>query len=327
MLAGQLGQDHRAQRHAENAEWKLDQPVGVIQPTDAAGDQKRGDQGIDQQIDLRHRGAEQGRQHQLQHLLHALGGPTPARSRQQFQPQQERHLKSQLHDAGDEYAPGQPHHRLRHAGSQPQRGGDHGQVEQHRRDRRNGELAATVQHPAGQGGQRDEQQIGKGDAQHLHRQLVFVGIDGEARRKQQDQQWRGQHADGGDGEQDRAQGAGHLIHQFLHFRWGALGLVFREHRHEGLRERPFGEQPAQEVGDAKRHEEGVGTGSGAEQLGVDHVADEAGDAGQRGHGADHAGRFEKGLAHGRWGPALDGSEGADDSGIASACQRCATLGD
>jgi hypothetical protein len=84
MLARQMRQDHGAQRDAEDAERKFEQAIGVVQPGHTASDQERGDQGVDQQVDLRHRRAEQRRDHQLQDLAHAAVVPAPARPRQQI---------------------------------------------------------------------------------------------------------------------------------------------------------------------------------------------------------------------------------------------------
>ncbi len=53
----------------------------------------------------------------------------------------------------------------------------------------------------------------------------------------------------------------------------------RVSRHEGGVERAFGEDGAEMVGQAEGDEKGVGHGPGAEHGGHDHVAQEAGEAG------------------------------------------------
>ena len=49
----QAWQDHGGQRDAEHAERKFHDAIGIIKPGHAAGHQKRGQQGIDQQVYLR----------------------------------------------------------------------------------------------------------------------------------------------------------------------------------------------------------------------------------------------------------------------------------
>ena len=53
----------------------------------------------------------------------------------------------------------------------------------------------------------------------------------------------------------------------------------REHRYEGLLEGPFGEEPAQHVGEAESDVEGVGFRARAEIARDQHVADHPGDTG------------------------------------------------
>ena len=56
---------------------------------------------------------------------------------------------------------------------------------------------------------------------------------------------------------------------------GALGRVLGEHRDERGRERALGDEPAQEIREAERHEEGVGAGPGAEAPGDHEIPQEA----------------------------------------------------
>ena len=62
VMLGQARQDDRRHGDGEDAQRKLDQPIGVIEPGDAAGDKKRRDQGVDEQIDLSDGRAERRRQ-------------------------------------------------------------------------------------------------------------------------------------------------------------------------------------------------------------------------------------------------------------------------
>ena len=57
-----------------------------------------------------------------------------------------------------------------------------------------------------------------------------------------------------------------------------LVLVFGKNGHESLRECAFGEQPSQQVGNAKGNEEGIGINRRAEGAGHQKLADEASDA-------------------------------------------------
>jgi hypothetical protein len=54
-----------------------------------------------------------------------------------------------------------------------------------------------------------------------------------------------------------------MVGQLLAGLLPVLVLVFGQDRHEGLRERAFGKQAAQQVGDAEGHDKGVGVGAGA----------------------------------------------------------------
>ena len=68
---------------------------------------------------------------------------------------------------------------------------------------------------------------------------------------------------------------------------GAVGVkALGEERDERRVESAFGKQPAEHVGNAERHEEGVGRVRGAEHGGNQHVARKAEHAAQDGHRAD-----------------------------------------
>ena len=70
---------------------------------------------------------------------------------------------------------------------------------------------------------------------------------------------------------------------------GLLALALMgagEERHEGRGEGAFGEEAAEEIGQALGDEEGIGDRPGAERGGDEHVADEAEDAAGRGGAAD-----------------------------------------
>ncbi len=134
--------------------------------------------------------------------------------------------------------------------------------------------------------QRDEQQVGEGDARELDRQTERLGIVAQAGRQcghdvghEDDHQRR-------ERQQDRNQRRLRLARELQRRRPAAIVQRAGEQRHEGLVEGALGEQAAEEVGQLERDEEGVGHRPGAGDGGDHHVAGEAGDAAQQGEAAD-----------------------------------------
>ncbi|MNZ79646.1 hypothetical protein D3C78_982560 [compost metagenome] len=287
MLARQAGQDHRADGDAEGAQRQLRQAVGVVQPGHAAGLQEGGQHGIQQQVDLADRHAEQRRQHQGHDPLHALVLAVRARNRQQLYAHEERQLEQQLGQACDEHAPGQRHDRLVEVRGEQHRRADHADIQQHRGEGRHGEAPVAVEDAAAEGGQRDQQQVGEGDAQQLAGQGELFRLAAKARREQHDQIGRGHHAEGGDGGQRQPEGAGDPVDQLLDLGQAALRAVLGEHRHEGLGEGALGEQAAHEVGNLEGDEECIGRRTGAEIGRHHHVADHAEHPREQGHHTDN----------------------------------------
>ena len=205
-------------------------------------------------------------------------------ARQQSRAPQPGQLQRELQDAGGEHAPAERVGRLVEQGRAPQHGRDQREVEQRGGDRRQREAPDGVEHAAGHGGERDEQDVREGQAQQVGGERgAAVAGEAEARREGPDQQRRGQHADGGDAEQDRAERAGGGVDQRAQVR-GAPFAGLDEHRHESLGESALGGQPAQEVGDAERDEEGVQRAVGVADEDEDgRVAGVAEQPRQRGH--------------------------------------------
>jgi len=108
--------------------------------------------------------------------------------------------------------------------------------------------------------------------------LPLVGLVMPGGREREDDERRGEHADGRDHEQQHAKGAGDLVHELAHLVVRALVLVLADDRDEGLAERTFGEQAAQEVRNLERHEPGVHERARAENDRVEDFAEQAGDA-------------------------------------------------
>ena len=96
---------------------------------------------------------------------------------------------------------------------------------------------------------------------------------------------------------DNAEGARDRIHELARLVLRALRLVLADDRNEGLRERAFGEQAAQEVRDLERHQPGVHEGAGAKGLRVNHLAGQAGDTRHQSRHAGYGGALENRSTH------------------------------
>ena len=100
-------QDRGADRDADHPERQLVQPVGIVEIRHRAARQQRGERGRDQQVELRHPGAEHARPHDPQGLPH------PRRQARQAQPQPypgmgaRRHQPEELRHSGGGQRPGQ----------------------------------------------------------------------------------------------------------------------------------------------------------------------------------------------------------------------------
>ena len=159
-------------------------------------------------------------------------------------------------------------------------------------------LAVAVEHAGEQRAQRDEEQIGEGPAQHRHREVATC------RRSACQPGANARMMSGAaitpskvtkNSTTPKVPATASTSSRTSSC--GRLHLVFADDRHEGLRERAFGEQAAQEVRDLERHQPGVHEGAGAEGLRIDHVAGQAGDTRhQRGH-TDHGRALENRSAH------------------------------
>jgi hypothetical protein len=88
--------------------------------------------------------------------------------------------------------------------------------------------------PARHRSERDEQQIRKGDAQHLHREVLAALGLGETRGEDPDQPGRREHADQGHQRQGGEQRTRGVVQQVAQGHAAVLLPVFREDRHKGL---------------------------------------------------------------------------------------------
>jgi len=148
---------------------------------------KGGEDGVDQQRDLRHRHPQQGRRHQLEHATHARVCEADGEARQHADAVQEGQLQQELQHAAEAHRPGQCLHRRIEPGRGEQRHGDERQVEQHRRERRSAKRLQAFSTPAATRHQGNEQDVGEGDARQFHREGELVRLRGEARRRDVDQ--------------------------------------------------------------------------------------------------------------------------------------------
>ena len=163
----------------------------------------------------------------------------------------------ELNDSADRDAHRQRVPRRLGPARQSEQGPDQAEIEQDRRRRHRGEAIERVQHPAEQGHERNQEDVGEGQARELHGQVELARLVGEARRQHVHEP--GHHDLGDDDErQQRPQQNGQYV-----FREGlgrlapvALQRPGKE-RHEGRVERAFREQPPQEVGQLEGDEEGV----------------------------------------------------------------------
>ena len=176
--------------------------------------------------------------------------------------------------------------------------GDHHHVHQDRRGGGEGEAAERVEDAGEERGERDEEDVGEGDAAVGDREGEAL-VAGEARGHRVDE---GGHEDPAEGdEEDEHEGeAGEGV------AGEALGVLagldlLGEQRHEGEVEGALGEEAAEHVRQGEGDEEGLRHRAGAEEGRHQDVAEEAEDAGDEGPGADaEEGREEadSGLAHG-----------------------------
>ena len=243
---------------------------------------------VDQQRNLRHRHAQDGRCHLAQHTANTRMRPrTPPRSRRQTNARchanfdQGRHLHAQLQHAAHHHTHGQRIHRLNATllehRRQKQSRADGAHIEQHRRDRGHRKAAPGVEDAGTQGHQRHEANVGKHPARHDDRRIKPTAFF-QARGHEPDQDRRTHHAHHTGQRQGREQHGAHGIDQVVRGLIPSLGAALGQNGHEGLRKSTLGKQAAQQIGNAERHIEGIGGGAGAKGRGDQQLPNQAGDA-------------------------------------------------
>ena len=191
-----------------------------------------------------------------------------------------------MQDAADHH--GHRHRIDRHVEvfHQEQRKEDRRQIPQHRREGRDLEFAPGVEHRPGQHHEGHAQDVGEHQARHDHARAESLALAFQAAGDRDQDERRTRDADQADQEGGPDQGVADVVDQGLGGGVALLALVFGQDRHEGLRERAFAEQPAQQVGQAEGDIEGVGISAGTEGTGEQGIAQQAGNAGQHRHARD-----------------------------------------
>ena len=137
-------------------------------------------------------------------------------------------------------------------GASRQHAGDHHHVQHHRAQRRHKEMAARVGHADEHRRQAHQQHVGKHQAQQPQHQLRLVlelpqrPAPGDAQHRQHRHRRRR-------GDQPGDHGVGRTPH----FRLALLDLLLLENRDERRRQRPFAQQPPEQVGHLERQHEGA----------------------------------------------------------------------
>ena len=188
-------------------------------------------------------------------------------------------------ESGDEHAPGSGMPGGREEGRKCKRR-HHRQVEEDRRRGGCGEPVQGVEDAAIERHQRDQHEVGKGDAGEFDRKREALRVVIEAGRQQRD--------DGGreherHREQHRLRGKQHGEHAIgkePRRLAPALATNARIGRNEGGIECPFGKDGAEMIWKPQRDEERIGDRTGAEDRGQHDVAQESGDARNERQAAD-----------------------------------------
>ena len=169
--------------------------------------------------------------------------------------------------------------------------GDHHHVHQDRRGGGQREAAEGVEDAGEERGQRDQDDVGEGDAAVLDGEGEAL-VAGEAARHREHEPGHGDLAGDGEEDEDEAEAGEGVAGEAL----GVLAAfdLLGEERHEGEVEGALGEEAAEHVRQGEGDEEGLRHRAGAEERGHDDVAGEA----------EHA-RDER--------PAADAEEGGEEA--------------
>jgi hypothetical protein len=173
-------------------------------------------------------------------------------------------------------------------GGQDEHRHDHRQVADRGPQRGGEEAVMGVERPHRERGQAHQHEVREHRTGKRHRELEEPGIRTPARRHQRHHQARegdpehGDHAEHDDGRADHRPG------QARERARTAASQGLGEHRDHRGGERAFREQPAQQIRDPERDEEGVGDRPGSEGVGHHHVPHVTEHAAREGREADRA---------------------------------------
>ena len=237
----------------------------------------RSDLGIDEQRNLRHADAQQGRGHQTHNILGtgilptaAQFGPTPSQARHHTNPAQSRYLHRQLQHAAGHHAHCHRENRLNptrlQLRSQAPGSRDGAQIEQDRRGRRHRKAPVGIEHAGGQSHQRHATDVGEHEAGHEHGRVIAARILLQATGHGPHHQRRGHHAHCTDQQQHPDHDAGDFVHQRLGRLMPVARMGCRQHRDKSLAECAFSEHTPEQIRNAKRHIEGVRHGTGTKSC-------------------------------------------------------------
>ncbi len=301
---GELRHQHDTQGDTEQGRRKFHQAVGISQPTDATGLQMRGNLGVDEQRDLRHADAQQGRQHQLGNAARGRIAPSFAHTfgaqpelGQQTQPKQRRNLHGELQHAADHDASTQRIDGLNPLRFQPRRaepsGGNHAQIQQHRCGGGHSKALPGVEHAGRQGHQRHEADVRKHPARHDDSCVESARVLLQTTGHRPDQQRRSRHTQHTGQQQHPDQQTGDSVDQQTRGVLPLTCLGSSQHRHKSLTESAFGKQAPEQIRNAERHIECVRHGTGAKSRGDQQLTRQPRDARHQREQGDGRGGFEK----------------------------------
>jgi len=164
-------------------------------------------------------------------------------------------------------------------------------VEQDRGEGRNLELAPGIQNAACQRHEGHEADVRKHDAGHDHRSIEGLLIVFQTGGDGVDDEWRGQNANHAGHQHDPGQYRGDMIDQMFGGGFALLVFVFGQNRHEGLGERAFGKQAAQQIGNAEGHIECIGVCGSAKCACKQNLPGQSCNTGEHRHARDGGKRF------------------------------------
>ena len=172
-------------------------------------------------------------------------------------------------------------------GDQREQHDDEHDIEQARGEGRHGKAPKRVQNAGIERHQRHAEQKRQRDAGKQDGEVEFGRVVGKARGEQQHEPRHDELAEEREDDEGKRQSGKGLLGEGAGPLLSALAVkALGEQRNEGGVEGAFGEQAAEQIGDAEGDEEGVGDRPGAQHRGDQHVADETEHAAPDGHRPD-----------------------------------------